>query len=187
MVLNMQAKSEYINWTLLVAFVLSTGLFIAWQARNDLRMINESAAMVFLCMSLPAKIYKLRIVQYILFFVLVIFLFNAIRFSYTVVEGSVSRTYHYSQFNGVINPIVFVILIVYSVVNIDALNHLYQIIIKGSETEQKDTENKKIEFYYNQFNSCSDEELTNIFKIYNDYPNEAKAALKRIKSEKGIG
>jgi hypothetical protein len=182
----MKAKSAYINWIIFIVFVLAAVLFITWQARNNLMMVNESVAMIFLCLSFPAKIYKLTLVQYILFFALIILMFNAIRFSYTVVVGNVSTTYHSSQFNGIINPIVFIILITYFVVNIDALIQLYQLIAKGSKKEQQNSENKKIDFYYKQFNSCSDEELTRIFKIYNDYPNEARIALTRIKSEKGI-
>ncbi len=183
----MKAKSVYINWILFIVFLLLTGLFITWQVSNDIRMVSESIAMVFLCISLPARIYKLKIAQYALFFLLIILLFNVFDFSYTVVEGNVSTTYHSSRFNGIINPIVFIILIVYIIVNIDALVAFYQLLTKGSEKDQEEDKIKKIDFYYKKFSNCSDTELTGVFKMYNDYPDEAQIALKRIKSEKGIG
>ena len=62
---------------------------------------------------------------------------------------------------------------------------LYQLLIRGSEKEQNEELSKKIEFYYNKFNGCSNSELVDIFKMYNEYPVEAQLALKRIKEEKG--
>lgn len=63
---------------------------------------------------------------------------------------------------------------------------LYQFLTKGSKNEQVDKANRDIDFYYNKFNSCSDIELNDILKIYNEYPIEAQKALSKIKMEKGI-
>lgn len=63
---------------------------------------------------------------------------------------------------------------------------LYHLVTRGSEKEQKEELSKEIEFYYNKFNDCSNIELVDIFKMYNDYPVGAQLALNRIRKEKGI-
>jgi hypothetical protein len=181
----MRRKSTYINIGLLATSILLIGLFIRWQIADEFSMVNETLAMVLFAISLIFKLYKLKIGQYLIFILLLILLSNAIKFSYTIVNDGVSTTYYSASFNSLsINPIVFVVLILYMVVNGKFIWDLYNLLAHGSDKEQKEKQDKNIAFYYEKFKNYSTTEMNDIFKVYKDYPIEAQIALKRIKKEK---
>jgi len=184
--IGLEMRYVYTYWSLFGAFILVLGWFISWQITDETFMINESFAMILLCISCPAKIYELKKVQYTLLVFLLMLLFSPLSFSHTIDDGNKSITYHSGRFNGVISPVVFLILVIYVMVNVGALIDLYQLVTKGSKKEQEDARNKNVTFYYEKFGGCSNIELADALKRYSDYPIEAQIALKRIKAEKGI-
>jgi hypothetical protein len=179
-------KSRIVNWALFVISILLLVLFIQWQVADESILFNEAIAMLFFSVSIPLKIYRVRIGQYVIFAALLILLFSPLSYFYTITEGNTSITHRETKFNSLISPVTFVILILFTMVNYSAMFNLYQLLTKGSETEQEDKANIEVEFYYKKFSECSAVEFKESFKMFNDYPVEAQIALKRIKKEKEL-
>jgi hypothetical protein len=155
-----------------------------WQIADEFAMVNETLAMILFAISLIFKMYRIKIGQYLIFIFLLILLFNVIKFSYTVVNGDVSTTYYSASFSSLsINPIVFVVLMLYMIVNRKVIVDLFQKLLHGSDKEQEEKQDKNVAFYYDKFNNYSSNELNDIFKMFYDYPVEAQIALKKIDKE----
>ena len=142
--------------------------------------------MVLFCICFPLKIYDIKVGQYVILCVLSILLFSPLSCSYTTIEDNISTIHSEAKFNSFISPITFLVLLLFLAFNYKAMIDLYHLVTRGSEKEQKEELSKEIEFYYNKFNDCSNIELVDIFKMYNDYPVGAQLALNRIRKEKGI-
>jgi hypothetical protein len=182
----MQKKYLIANWVLFIIFSGLLGLAIKSQIINGGIFLNEAIAMLLLCISFPLKIYNIKVGRYIILIGLLVLLFNPLYYSYTITEGDTAVTYHESRFNSLISPLTFLVLMLFQAFNYSTMIDLYYLLTRGSEKEQKDELSRKIEFYYNKFNGCSNIELVDILKMYNNYPTEAQLDLKRIKEEKGI-
>jgi len=181
-------KKKYLiaNWILFIISILLLGLFIQWQVSNEFILFNETIAMFLVCASIPLKVYRLRIGQYLIFTALLILVFSPLSCAHTITDANGSITHHEAKFNSLISPITFVILIWFTVANFSAIFDLYRLLTKGSDKEQKASLAKEMEFYYNKFKDCSSAELGDIFEMYKDYPVGAQLVLKKIKEEKGI-
>jgi len=81
-----------------------------------------------------------------------------------------------------VSPLFLLILIIYCLVNFDLVRRLYY----GSDKENADKLKVAVSFYYDKFNGYSAEELKEVFKMYKDYPEEAKIALMKIHQEKAL-
>lgn len=161
-------------------------LFIDSELKAEFVLLNESVAMLLLCVSFPFKIYNVKLGQYFILGILLILLFSPLSYSFTITDGDSSVTRNGAKYTSLISPLTFVILILFLAFNYKAMIDLYQLLTKGSREEQERKMSKEIEFYYNKFNDCSKSELVDIFKMYKDYPVGAQLALNRIKKEKGI-
>jgi hypothetical protein len=182
----MQKKYVIINYVLFTIFSGLLVLAIKSQTADGSIFLNEDTAMLLLCMSFPLKIYNIKIARYIILVGLLVLLFSPLGYSYTIREGNTSVTYHETKFTSLISFPTFLVLMLFFGFNYSAIINRFQLLIRGSEKEQNEELSKKMEFYYNKFNSCSNAELVDVFKMYNDYPVEAQLALKRIKEEKDI-
>ena len=174
------------NWLLFIIFSFLLILSINSQLKGEFVFLNESVAMLLFCLSFPLKICNVKLGQYLILIVLLILLFSPLSYSFTISDGDTSVTHSGAKYTSLISPITFFILILFLAFNYSAMKNLYQILTKGTDEEQKKVLSTEIEFYYNKFNGCSNRELVDIFKMYNDYPVGAQLALKRIKKEKGI-
>lgn len=183
---DMSNRSAIINWILFAVIAISIILLIRWQAIAGEMFINETSALILLCLGFAFKIYKVRAATYIIFLILVVLLFQPITYSYTVSEGNASITHSSSRFDTLISPIVLLVLVCHIMFNYASMIDLYHLLVRGSEKEQREKREKVVDFYYNKFSTCSNIELEDIFKSYNEYPAEAQEALSRLKSEKGI-
>lgn len=83
-----------------------------------------------------------------------------------------------------LNPLIFLLLVIYSVICIDTVSALFRNINRGSEKEISGEREKMELFYYNKFIKLNQVEFQNIFRYYNDYPEEAKFAINKIKEER---
>jgi len=179
----MNIKTVYINVTLFVISIILLGLIIYWQITGGFIMASETLAICLLSLSFIFKKYNLVIGQWISFGLLAVLLVGIIDFSYTVQNGDTTTTYHTVKFGSPsINPIVFIILIAFVVVNWRIFCRFFY----GSREEKQDDFNNKISFYYNKFKDETDAELKTFFSLYNEYPKEAQIALTKIKAERNI-
>jgi len=81
-----------------------------------------------------------------------------------------------------INPIFFLMLVIYSGLNYDIIRDF----IYGSEKENFEKSKADIQFYYDKFNRYQAEELEAIYKMFNEYPIDAQIALKKIHKERDL-
>lgn len=81
-----------------------------------------------------------------------------------------------------INPIILLIVIAYYIINKERINHMLSSFFKGTEEERSKEFQKTVDFYLHKFNACDKEELKGILENFNDYPDEAKIALRQIQA-----
>ena len=74
----------------------------------------------------------------------------------------------------------------YCSTNVKLVIEAFNIIRHGDDNEVKSKLEVGVKFYYEKFNSFSSEELKEVYKIYNEYPNEARIALRQIHEEKKL-
>jgi hypothetical protein len=177
-------KSNYIGVLLIAFFTLVVSTFIVWQVANNLILINETFALLLLTGSIIAKWYKSEKTQLVIFFLLFIPLFDILSYSYTIEVGDTTTTYNSGKFDGLINPVVFLVFVFYLVMNASVIIKQFRFIFKGSVKEIEGKSKKEITFYYNKFNVLTSEELIDVFSLYDKYPIEAKIAIDMIKKEK---
>jgi len=182
----MQRRYLISNWLFFIVFSFLLALSINSQLKDEFIFFNENIAMLLFCLSIPLKLYRIRVGQYLIFVALLILLFSPLSYYFTITDGDTSVTHNGAKSTSLISPITFLILILFLAFNYSAMIDLYQLLTKGSDKEQKEALAKEIEFYYNKFNACSDSEMVDIVKMYNDYPAGAKLALNRIRKDKGI-
>jgi hypothetical protein len=183
----MSRQNIYINIVLLVIAILLTGVFVNWQISNELFFANETIGLALLSISLIFKLLKLKGAQYVLFFMMIILLFQLVKFSFTITEGDASTTYHSGAFLSIgFSPIVFVEFIFFILINRKVLFFFFGNLFYGYTEERKEKQLKKIDFYYNTFRGYSGDALVEAFKMLDDYPAEAQTALKQIKEERNI-
>lgn len=182
----MQRKYLVINWLLVIIFITLLGFAIKFQLTDFSLLINEDTATFLFCISFPLKIYNIKVGQYVILVALLILLFSPLSCSYTTIEDNISTVHSEAKFTSLISPLTFLVLVLFLAFNYSAMIDLYHLVTRGSEKEQKDELCNEIDFYYRKFNGCSETELIDIFKMYNDYPVGAQLALNRIRKEKGI-
>ena len=183
----MQQRYLVINWLLFILFTTLLGFSIKSQVEDWSLFINEDTAVLLLCISFPLKIYNVKWGQYLILALLLVLLFNPLSCSYTTVEDNISTVRSEAKFTSLISPVTFLVLLLFLAFSYNAIIDLYHLVTRGSEKEQKEKLSKEIEFYYNKFNDCSNIELVDLFKMYNDYPIAAQLALNKIREEKRIG
>lgn len=183
---NMNKINKYTDIGVLILSLIIMGIFISWQIADELFMIDETLGLILFSVSVICKILDFKKVQYVVFILLLVLLLNVIKFGFTVVNGDVSTTQYSVSYTGLgFNLIIFFILILYLVVNRKVVFDLFFKLLYGSESEREERRNRDISFYYEKFHGCSAEEQNEAFKLYNDYPKEARIALDKINKEKG--
>jgi len=163
------------------------GLLIYWQIVDEFMIVTETVAVGLLSISFICKIYNLIKVQYVIFVLLLVLLFNLIGFSYTTTNGDVSTTNYTSKIAFIgINPLVFIILGCFLISNRKEFSKSINTLFYGSINEQIENAGKGISFYYKKFNEYNDSDLRDLFNRYKDYPKEAQIALLQRKKERSI-
>jgi hypothetical protein len=179
----MKKSGKYIDIGILITSVFLLGLFVSWQIANNGFIINTTIALFLFSVSLVFKMLNFRRVQYVVFILLVILLFN-IKLSFQLSNGDGLTTYYSESFAMGFNPLVLCVLIGYIVINREVVGGLFKSLFHGSAKEQDEKKNKEVTFYYDKFSKCSSDELNGALKVYSEYPEEAQIALKRIQQER---
>ena len=148
--------------------------------------INETFALFLLIGSIVVKWSKSTKAQFVILFLLLIPLFDILSYSYTIENGDRSITYSSGKFDSLINPLVFLVFIVYLIINISGVKKLFKFVLRGSDNEIEEREKKETTFYYDKFNSSTNKELGELYKMYKDYPYTAQVALDKIKGERNL-
>ena len=179
----MSKRAVYINLILFVISIVLLGLMIYQQINGGFLMISETLSIALLSFSFVLKKHNYVKGQWLCFGLLIVLLVQIIDFSYTVQNENGFITYHTSKFTSPsINPVVFIILIAFLIVNW----RIFGLLLYGSVQERKDEFDKKVLFYYNKFNLSGNEELEGIFNLYKEYPKEAQVALRKINEEREL-
>ena len=184
----MDKPNRFVNIIIwLIFFLLAIQLFFWPITGVFLLTMNANIALVLGFVSLLLKFHKSKKGQYVIFISLVLLTFNIITFIPEIIQGDVSGTDILVKFGLLgIDPISFLLLIAYCIINIRTIAALLRTLFYVSEKEQEENENKNITFYYDKFNTCSSDELNNVLKMYKEYPEEAQIAIKRVQEERNV-
>lgn len=176
-------KTDYIFFGLTGALIVST--LIISQLYGHLLSINNYLAFIAwpIALFLRFKVYKGR--RYPLGIILLLSLFNIINFGI----GTISMKFGINSSVPIetpgINPIILLLIIVYYLINKKRIKSILGDFFKGTDEERREEFQKMVNFYVHKFESCDDDELKRILENFNDYPDEAKVALRQIQAVKG--
>jgi hypothetical protein len=149
--------------------------------------LNYNLILALLVLSFLFKRHGYRKVQVAIFFILLLFLCGLLNFTIEVDNSDLTQTSFSANIGSLsFDPIVFLLLLVYCLINKGAIKYFINRAFYETEEEKSDSESKQTAFYYDQFNTCTEEELERYFKMYKEYPIAAQSALKRIKQERQL-
>ncbi len=177
--------SNRTNLFLLCFFSVFVGIIFYFDFKKDIGFIlsiNEISAILLLLFSIRIVFLNSSKGQFLLLSMLFFTLFNLISVNYTVdnIEYSSSVTAHIGKLS--FNPIAFIFIIYFCIINRNSLLTSFF----GDEKERDDKRNKLMQFYYDKFKNCTLEELEKFFEMFDDYPQEAQLALRKIHREKEL-
>jgi len=183
--------NKYVDVVFLILLGLSLCLtFYRHFADGYVISINNILALILFVTGVFIKIKNSEKGKYVVLILLLLATLNIINFTIGVGTvhignlGSGDESLSYA-FPG-IDPLFFLILLIYWIINKKAIRSIWDRIYHGSEKEQVDRISTGIDFYYNKFNAYNEEGLNDAFKMYKDYPVEAKEALKKIHQERNL-
>lgn len=177
----MKQKTDYIFFGL-TGLLIASALILS-QQYNYVISINNYLAFFAWPIAMFFRIYKSK--RYPLGVILLLALFNIINFGI----GKVSMKFGIHSSIPIetlgINPIILLITASYYFVNKRRIDNILSNFFKGTEEERREEFQKRVDFYLNKFSSCNEEELKGILENFNDYPDEAKMALRQIQASNG--
>jgi hypothetical protein len=175
----MNKKGKYVDH----AFLIIIGVLIAFTiyrhySADLILSINTYLGFLLFAIACTFKFFNIAQSKYLVFILLVLYTFNIVNFTAENFNMSVgvdpgSLVYSWPS----INPLAILFLIVYLFLNGSIIKKIYT----NNEEEAKIKFDKQIDFYHNKFSECSQTELAAIFDNYAKYPEEARAALDKIK------
>jgi|GEM_PF-4407199 len=130
-------------------------------------------SVIILKLAIPTK-FRLSV-----FLLLALGLFNIVSFTYYKTTAGVNYGERTAEID-LINPLILVLIIIYMIVNRRFIRRYYT----PSNKEEVDQQSKMVGFYFDKFNSCSEEELKNALSLYDQYPLEAQLALRKVHDER---
>lgn len=176
----MKQKTDYIFFGILGLFIVITITLSLLQ--NFVLTINNYLAFIALptAFFLRIKLQKRR--HFPLGIILMLSLFNIINFGL----GTMSMTFGVNSSIPIetpsINPIILLIFVAYYLINKKTISIILSNFFKGTEDERRKEFQTTVDFYLKKFSSCEEDELKKALENFNDYPDEAKIALRQIQS-----
>ena len=178
----MKKRHDYLTLSLVfVLFIIIVREFyLDFVDRNSVSL-DDILAFLLLIFGVRLIFTRLKTGQYIVLFLILLSLGGLIT-GFIILDDS-----HYSSGRSSVqigtllsfNPFAFLLLIFYCLINREGLKNTF----RGSENERGEAVQKKIHFYYNMFNSVTKNEFDEAFRKLDEYPEEAKVALNRIRNE----
>ena len=152
--------------------------------QNLVLTINNYLAFIALPTALFLRFKLQKRKRFPLGIILLLSLFNIINFG-----GTISMTFGVNSSIPIetpsINPIILLIVIAYYLVNKKTIGITLSNFFKGTEEEKRKEFQNTVDLYFKKFNSFDEEELKKALENFNDYPDEAKIALRQIQSGNG--
>jgi len=152
--------------------------------------INTYLAILCWLLVVLLKTKKASSSQYLVLMLLIASIFNIISFSAEIISIG-TNIYHRSlvglnfYYPG-INPFMVFLLIIYSCINRKGVYDAYHLVFSPSDKEAAITYKKKVDFYYQKFAEYDSEQLQKLAEDIEEYPFEAKAAIKKLTGEKAL-
>ncbi|MBW4890412.1 hypothetical protein KXQ82_11815 [Mucilaginibacter sp. HMF5004] len=141
--------------------------------------VNDLLIVLLFIFSVRLVFFRSTFGQYLLFFLIVFAIAGVVTFTYTI--GNATYSSHSSFHAGSISfdPLSFLLLLLFMVINRRSIFDL----IYGSDGERKDKKEKLEKFYYDRFKKLTPNEFNDTVLMFEDYPDEAKAAINKLKGE----
>jgi hypothetical protein len=170
--------------TILLFILVGRVLFIDL-TENFTVSIDDILALILLIFSMRLLVTQSAKGQYIVLGVLIISLINILQFNIVIGEERHTTTHTALSIGALsFNAFTFLLLIFYCVINWKGVKTAIKVLLRGSESEQKEKREKLLVFYYDKFKNCTEDELLVAFGMFKNYPLEAQEALNKIKSER---
>ncbi len=145
--------------------------------------LNNYAAFLFLIVAIILKIKKEDRFKSAVLLLLLSASFNFINFStvtYSATVGYKAKEIDYSLPS--INILFFLLLIFYCCINISYVRSIFT----GTDDEKELKRQKMIEFYYTKFSGIDLDGFNSALNNFDQYPEEARIALEKLKNERII-
>lgn len=175
----MNKKGKYVDYSFLtiIGLLSSFALYRHYNADYNLSINNYLGFVLFIIVCVLMLI-GLKLNKYLVFILLALYTFNIVNFTVERFNMSVGLNpgavvYSWPS----INPLAILFVIIYLFLNGSIIKQLYT----NNEEEIQIKFDKKVDFYHRKFSGYSQTELSDIFNNYAKYPDEARAALDKIK------
>lgn len=162
--------------------------FVFYMAFSELFIVSFNYILLF-----ALFIFSLRLIffnstkgEYILLSLIILVLPGSLFLSY-ILNGTTYSSHTIGHFGSLrFDPYSFFLLILYCLVNRHNMMQLFGKLLLGSIEEQVEKQKKLVNFYYDKFTNCTDDELNTAFSLVKEYPEEAQIALKQIHQERNL-
>lgn len=182
----MKKKNKYLDIFLFGLLIILAVFIFYWDISDTVAFsINDLLLIGLLIFSYRSIFYNSAKGQYLLLILIILSLPGLLTTNFNLDGSGTSVTFfHMGALK--FNPLSFLLLVLYILIN--RKNFLSGVgkILYGSEQEKLNKRERDVLFYYTKFNDCTPDELDNTFKLFDQYPPEAKEALKRIHIERGL-
>lgn len=182
--LKSKFNTDYIFLGLLGVLLCNT---IYQHVINDIVLnLNNYLALAAWVLCFVLVLTKIGLAKYAIATLLLLGLFEVFNFmpgstKLAIDIGDISNP----DMNGIgFSPVVFLFCVAYYIANKTIVHQFFSKRLHDSDDQRFEKQNKMIAFYYNKFSCCSTDEFAVILTNYNDYPEEAKIAIDRVKESK---
>ena len=183
--------NKYVDWIFLTLLGITLCLtFYRHYTNGYIISVNNVFAVFCFSGGVSTKLISRERGSYVVLILLLLATLNVINFTIGVssvhfgILGKDGDSISY-QYPG-IDPFFLLGLLIYWIINRKAVRQIWETLYYGSEKEQVIEVKSKVDFYYQKFKDCKEEELKQIFNMYNDYPSEAQCALRKIHEERNL-
>ncbi|MCR8560964.1 hypothetical protein KXD93_25120 [Mucilaginibacter sp. BJC16-A38] len=168
----------------LVLFIITVRIIYLDFSENNSIALDDILAVLLLIFGIRLIVTGYRTGEYIILALILLSVLDLIKWHINLNESYyISRSYF--KISGLrFNVFAFLLLVFYCLINRAGLKYAVNYLLHGSAEEQRSDRDKKINFYYDKFNNCTQKELEDAFGMLKDYPVEAQIALYKIKEEK---
>jgi hypothetical protein len=184
----MSKPNRFIDIVISIICVVIMGQLFFWPIIGGfILMPNDNIVLILLLISVILKRHNKVNWQPIVFILLLLFAFNVITVSLHFEESDLTETHVLANIGGLsVEPIAFLILIIYMIINRGAIKHFIRKIFFESDEENESTSKEKVDFYYDMFSKFTPGEMNEALNIIDEYPHEAQIALIKVEKENKI-
>lgn len=177
----MKAKIDY-------AFLGLLGLLLALLINQSVKFdyslsLFNYLALIAWALTLAVRITKPALGRILVAWLIILATFNL--FNFDTARSTFTVGFHGEKSDyttPLMNPIMFLLLVIFYIINRKSVNRKLARFFKGSPEELSAKQQKMVQFYLDRFGNLPPEEFEVIYANIHSYPDEAQEALMQLKS-----